>query len=211
MRKIHIAGVNGLRPVPGASGEWYFGIGYEQGDIYEAEEIFRAGGTVRGRALCLVKHPEGRVYRPVPVKENEYPGEPAFCDGKIAFPLVRFAAGEIRVEMFDCATKRTKTAAVIPYEGVKDCYNLAINAAPLTLTRHVVGEELEILWPERVAITPGERESFFHREGEKLYFARWCEDPDYREETVVRNLRGKLIAEYGTGAEVMPDGELWLL
>ena len=40
MKTINLDGITYIQPVPGATSEWYYGISYEQGDLYEAEEIY---------------------------------------------------------------------------------------------------------------------------------------------------------------------------
>ena len=56
------------------------------------------------------------------------------------------------------------------------------------------------------------RLSFDSREGDKLYFSRWYEDPDYREEVVVRHFPHGEIRELIPGVLMeMPDGQKWIL
>lgn len=98
---------------------------------------------------------------------------------------------------------------------MKDCYNLQLHVKPLTLSRQC-GNQLEIVWPEKINISMEEHDSFFLRYGEKLFFNRWYEEGEgadykYWEETVVRNLTGNTI-EILTGDVIqMPNGEIWNL
>jgi hypothetical protein len=58
----------------------------------------------------------------------------------------------------------------------------------------------------------GEPETFVERKGDRLYFYRWHEDPDYREEIVVRNYPAGEIAKVIPGSLMtMPDGQIWIL
>lgn len=62
----------------------------------------------------------------------------------------------------------------------------------------------------------GDHDSFYLRDGDKLYFSRWYEegdDADYRywEETVVRDLTGEIIEVYPGDVRKMPNGEMWHL
>ena len=55
-----------------------------------------------------------------------------------------------------------------------------------------------------------ERETLNFRDGDKLYFTVWYEDPDYREETVVRSVRdGSILDRYPGDIRIMPNGEKW--
>ena len=44
MKTIETNGITFIKPVPDGTSEWYYGISYEHGDLYEAEEIFKNGG-----------------------------------------------------------------------------------------------------------------------------------------------------------------------
>ena len=47
--------------------------------------------------------------------------------------------------------------------------------------------------------------------GDRLYFSAWFEDPDYREEVVVRSFATGAVAERIPGALMeMPDGQRWI-
>jgi len=58
---------------------------------------------------------------------------------------------------------------------VKDCYNLQLHISPLPLSRQS-GNELDIVWPEKVSLSIEDHDSFFLRDGEKLFFDRWFEE-----------------------------------
>ena len=56
------------------------------------------------------------------------------------------------------------------------------------------------------------RETLIFRDGDKLYFNVWYEDPDHREEMLVRSLRDGTILERLSGdIHIMPNGERWLV
>ena len=57
-----------------------------------------------------------------------------------------------------------------------------------------------------------DREALNFRDGDKLYFNVWYEDPDYREETVVRSLHdGTILERFPGDIRIMPNGERWLI
>jgi hypothetical protein len=97
-------------------------------------------------------------------------------------------------------------------KSVQDCYNLRLHEYPLTLSRQDNSDKFEVIWPLRKDIPSAPNESFFYREDNKLYFSAWFEDPDYREEVIVRDLQsGKVIGRYPGDIMIMPDGSLWYL
>jgi len=82
----------------------------------------------------------------------------------------------------------------------------------LTLTRSPSDNTFEIVWPEQVSFAIEERETLNYRDGDKLYFTVWYEDPDYREETVVRSaLDGAILDRLPGDIRVMPNGDKWLV
>ena len=94
-------------------------------------------------------------------------------------------------------------------------YNLSLQTAPLTLTRQCAGKcEFEIIWPERTGFFMDHHDSFFLRDGDRLFFNRWHEEGEgagyrYWEETVVKDLSGEVIEILPGDVMRMPDGEIW--
>ena len=217
MKTIETGNITHIESLAGSEGAWYYGISYEHGDLYEAEEIFRSGGEVKGRDLILLRYPDGMVFRPLPKALGHYAGEPVFLEGKIYLLDVDFRQALIKILSFDCLSYETTVTAELPLDTVKDCYNLGLDTAPLTLTRQCVGQnEFEIIWPEKSGFYMDSHESFFLRDGDRLFFSRWYEEgegSDYRywEETVIRNTDGKIIEVLSGDVRLMPNGDIWHL
>ena len=217
MKTIETGGITCIEPVPGAAGDWYFGLDDGHGDLYEAEELFRAGRIIQGRKLCLVHYPDGQVFVPVQKAEGHYSERPVFLEGAIYLIDVDFPEDTIRIIRFGCRDYRTELHAELPLSSVKDCYNLHLQISPLTLSRQCAGSgEFEIVWPERVSFQMDHHDSFFMRDGGKLFFNRWHEEGEgtgyrYWEETVVRDLDGHVLEVLPGDVMRMPDGEIWHL
>ena len=210
MKIIDLNGICHLEPVRGGTDEWYWATDFIHGDLFEAEELFRMGQPVLSNMLYLIHYPDGQIYEPVPVENGQYLGYPVYDDGAIALLVVNFQEGVIRILRFQ-PDKMTEVAQ-IPLSSVKDCYNLILHTKPLMLTRSQGDNTFEIVWPEKIQFVISERETMNFREGDKLYFSSWYEDPDYREETVVRNLKDGMILERFAGdIRIMPNGEKWLM
>lgn len=211
MKKICTYGISYIEPLNG-SGGWYWGSDYTHGDLYEAEELFRDNHPVKCSRLVFVHAPDGRVIEPVKGWEGQYFSRPAFCDGKIQILLVDFREEQIRVLQYDDTAEQTAVRCSLPLTVVKDCYNLSIDQAPLMLTRQGGDGSFQILWPEKAEFKIEETESFFCREGDKLYFNRWFEDSEYREEIIVRRFPSGEILECIPGTlHELPDGQKWIL
>ena len=210
MKTIDLHGITHMEPVWGGTNEWYWSTDYIHGDLYEAEELFRMGHPVRSNRLYLIHYPDGAVYEPVPAVAGQYLGYPVYDNGAVALLAVNFAEGIIRILRF--RPDETSEVAQIPLSAVKDCYNLILRTKPLTLTRSSSDNTFEIVWPEQVGFSIENRESMDFRDGDKLYFTVWYEDPDYREETLVRSLQdGTILDRYPGDIRIMPNGEKWLV
>ncbi len=217
MKTIETDGITYIEPLAGAAGEWYYGMDYEHGDLYEAEILFKEGRPVRGRKLCLVRYPDGELFFPVPKAAGTYSERPVFLDGMIYILNVDFNAGAIRIVRFDCGSHETGLHAELPLASVKDCYNLSLQTAPLTLSRQCAAKnEFEIVWPQRRSFHMDDHDSFFMRDGGRLFFNRWHEsgegaDYKYWEETVVKDLDGNTLEIIPGDVTLMPGGEIWNL
>jgi hypothetical protein len=210
IKRINTKGISHLEPLEGSKG-WYWGTDYTSGDLYEAEELYRDGCRINQNRLIFVHFPDGRVIEPIQAKRGQYFGLPAYDDGALVILLVDFPAGEIRLLRYDDADDTTEPLVVIPLSAVQDCYNLMPHQAPLTLTRQAA-ERFQVVWPDRADFAIHPAESFCFREGDKLYFSRWYEDPDYREEVVVRRMpTGEIVDQFRGSLNAMPDGQQWLL
>ena len=211
MKRIITNGITNLEPLAGSS-KWYWGADYASGDLYEAEELFRSGHPIRKNRLVLVRCPEGTVYEPVCTKPGQYLGRPAYHNGQVVLLLVDFPKEEIRILSFDEAEEITKPLAVLPLSIMSDCYNLMLEASPLMLTRSAHDNQFQIIWPERRDFAIEDHEFFEFLEGNRLYTSVWYEDPDYREELLVRDYDTRELLERIPGSlRQMPDGQKWLL
>ena len=68
-KKINTQGITYIEPLVGCN-EWYWGMDYTHGDLYEAEELFRDGRPVSQNKLLFVHDPDGTVVQPVVAQES---------------------------------------------------------------------------------------------------------------------------------------------
>lgn len=220
-------GITGFEPVRGTD-VWYWGTDCTGGDLYEAEELYQdlkrsrdseagaageasqAGPLISATRLVFMRRYDGHVIEPVPPRDGVYFGEPVCEDGKLALLLADFPAGELKILSVDGDTGKTEVVASIPRGDIEDCYNLRLHTSPLTLSRQQ-GDSFQLVWPEKAEFAIDSRESFCFRDGDLLYFSQWFEDPDYREETVVRRLDGTAAGRFPGSPDSMPDGNNWLI
>lgn len=208
MVTIDLHGITNMELVRGGADEWYWSTDYIHGDLYEAEELFRMGHPVQSNRLYLIHYPDGTVYEPVPAVAGQYLGCPVYDNGAVALLAVNFPEGIIRILRFQPG--ELSEVAQIPLSAVPNCYNLLLQTDHLTLTRSPGDGTFEVVWPEQIRFLIEERETLNYRDGDKLYFTVWYEDPIYREETVVRSVQdGTVLDRFPGDIRIMPNGEKW--
>lgn len=211
LKIIDVHGINYMEPLDGDR-EWYWGTDYTHGDLYEAEELYRDHHPVNCNRLVFVHYPDGRVVEPIRGKANQYFGRPVSYRGKIQLLLADFPNESLHIFQYDAIENQVAETVSLSLTEVKDCYNLLLRKSPLMLTRQGNDGKLQILWPEKAEFGIDETETFVCRRDDKLYFCRWYEDPEYREEIVVRRYSTGEILEVIPGSWTeMPDGQIWIL
>lgn len=211
MKIIKTDGIFNFEEIVG-SGGWYWCCDYASGDLYEAEEIFKDGRPLKSNRIVFVHYPDGKVIEPIKAKEGQYLGRPVFDGGNLKLPLVDFPKSMIYILSLNCDSEEVSREAEISLFEVKNCYNLMLMQSPLMLTRQGFDNLFEVVWPEKISFSIGSTESFCSRDGDKLYFSRWFEDPDYRDETVIRQYPDGKVLEIIPGALMeMPDGQKWIV
>ena len=212
MKTIDLNGITNLQPMLDGTDEWYWSTDYLHGDLYEAEELYRMGHPVRSNRLYLIHYPDGAVYEPITPVPGQYIGYPVYDNDAVALLAVNFPENTIRILRFGLQHRAAQEVVRLPLSSVETCYNLRLRTDPLTLTAAPGDNIFEIVWPVQVRFAIGVRETLNFRDGDKLYFTVWYEDPDYREETIVRSLHGGTELERFPGSiSIMPNGDKWLL
>jgi len=208
---IPAGGINYLETLEGTD-RWRWGMDHTNGDLYEAEDLFRDGHEITSNRLIFVSYPEGKVYEPMKASVGQYLGKPVWSGGRVFCLLVDFKTKKIRI--LRCCEYMSGTGIVeeLPLDAVKDCYNLMLDTEPLTLIRQGHENDFQVLWPEKGNFGISPTESFYFRDGERMIFSKWYEDPYYREETVIRAYpTGEVLEEIKGAVLRMPDGQKWIL
>lgn len=192
--------------------EWYWGTDFSCGDLYEAEEVYRSGGTFTPNRLIFVHYPDGKVVEPLQASKNQYFGSPAFIDGIFYILLVDFKEKLIIIYNSSSDLTELNIETEIALEEVKDCYNLGLKGSPLMLTREGAENDFQIIWPEKVEFKISAKESFICRMKNQLYFSEWHEDDQYREEVNIREYTTGVLIEKIKGAYFTTKNNVsWIL
>lgn len=149
---------------------------------------------------------------PVPNGNAIYFGRPVSYQGEIYILLADFPRSSLHVFRYDNSTDHIIQIVSLPLAAVEDCHNLLLRRAPLMLTRQANNGKFQIVWPEKIEFDIGETESFYDQQGDKLFFCRWHDEPEYQEEIVIRKYPSGEVLEVIPGAwKDMPDGQIWVL
>lgn len=213
MNIIKIDGVTDCYPeqIEGTT-EWYYCKESKNSfcDLYEAEEIIKAGEKFNGMNCHLIHFPEGTVHSPFEYRENLYVESPVWDDGKIFFLSVDFCEQIIQISRYFPEERRLEIIKELPLDTVEDCYNLTLKTSPLILCRDANKEVYEIFWPENKKIEIGKTEALLFRDGNDLYFSEWYEDPEYHENVIIRDIdTGKIKEKFDGYLCRLPNGVYW--
>ena len=185
-------------------------------DLYEAEEIIKAGQVYEGMTCVLIHYPDGNVYYPFVEKENVYVDAPVYWNGALYFLVVDFTEEKIEIVAFDTAMYEIKTMVEFPLSEVKDRYNLMLRVAPVLLVRDENKNVLEVIYPEKKQFKMNNNEVFLFKDEDKMYFSEWFEEMEpvynYYEQVVVRDWEtGKEIERFDGQLWRMPNGDVWVM
>lgn len=208
---IPAGGINYLETLEGTD-RWRWGMDYTAGDLYEAEDLYKDGHEITSNRLIFVSYPEGGSYEPVKADAGQYLGRPVWSQGRVFCLMVDFP--EEKIQILRCSGDMSCAEAVkeLPLNEVKDCYNLMLDTEPLTLVRQGHENDFQVVWPEKGDFEISPSETFYFRDGDRMVFSKWYEDPFYREETVIRAYPSGEVLEEIKGAVIrMPDGQKWML
>ena len=215
MNYIKIEGLQDAYPekIEG-TGEWYYCKIAEQTfcDLYEAEEIVKAGHVFGGMTCVLIHFPSGKVFWPFEKRENVYVDAPVFWENMLYFLEVDFTENRMGIVSFDTNSYEKKVIAELDLDMVEDCYNLMLHVAPILLVRDGNRKVLEVLYPEKKEFEMGSHEDMMFRDGDKVYFSEWWEDPEYHERVIVRDWNtGEVIERFEGQMCRMPNGDVWVM
>lgn len=210
IRKIPTDGIAYLRKLEGS--DLFYGIDHCGDDLYEAKELFEMDHRLDHNRLIFVTYPEGIVYEPLTAEKGGYFGDPVFDEGLIFILKVDFNKRKLIIYRSDLKFKEIMVHVQLDMEEDEDCYNLRLVRYPVTLIKTSKDNLFRILWPLKTEFEIDPHESFDHRIDEYLIFSMWFEDPDYREEAIIRRYPdGEKLWNHKGSIFTTDDGQEWLV
>ncbi len=210
IKKIATDGISYLKKLEGS--DLYFGIDHCGDDLYEAKELYNLGHHIDHNRLVFVSYPEGEISEPLIASHGQYFADPVFDEGYIFILKADFGLKKLYIYRSDQKFRRVTEHISLDMDEKEDCYNMRLTKYPLTLIKTSKEQVFQILWPLRSEFQIGPHESFDHRIDEYLIFSEWFEDPDYREEAVIRRYPdGEKLWSHKGSILTMDDGQEWLI
>ncbi len=206
---IDTGGIGFLSQLEGS--DLYYGLSTPCGDLYEAQELYDDGKAFDSNRLVFVSFEENKVYEPMKAQKGVYFERPVCLNGTIYLLNVNFEKKKIGIYAWNKKEADVEETVLIDLGIVSDCYNLRLTKSPLTLVRSGHENLFQVLWPESSEFMISPRESLDHRAGELLLFSMWHEDPDYREELVVRKLKDGSVVERHEGYIYQIGGKEYII
>ena len=189
---------------------WYFGQWTPCSEAYEVPEF---KNKYPGTRLYFIEYPSGKVFEPINQEANVFLERPVYEYKDNSFGIIRYDFNKevIQIIIFKPECSSVKTIKEIPFSKVGDMVNLLLIISPFALVKHDVhNDSVEFLWPKEINYEFEKNESLDFQDDGKLYLTKWIEDPEYREEIIVRDaITGQIIERSPGYLRRMPGGSVW--
>lgn len=193
--------------------EWFYGsadTGLEAADLLHMREDY----VYEGSRLFFI-HLSGELFEPIKQEQNVFLSAPVYHTDDNAFAVIKYDFNKRIMQMlkYEPGADRCSVLGEIPLSKGGDLINISILPNSYILVKYeAMRDSAAFLYPFEKEIQLEENESIHCVNGSRLIDWKWIEDPDYREEIIIRNLETAEITERKNGfVRTMPNGELWLL
>ena len=189
---------------------WYYGQWTSCAEAYEVTDF---ENKYPGTRLYFIEYPSGKVFEPLKQEKNVFLERPVYESKDNSFGIIRYDFNKevIQALIFKPEYSSVRLLTEIPFSKVGDMKNVRLIISPFALVKHdVQGDAVDFLWPKEMHIEFEENEGLYFQDDGKLYMSKWIEDPDYREESIIRDVETGQILERSPGyLRRMSDGSIW--
>ncbi|MGO4961757.1 hypothetical protein ACTQ5X_08440 [Jeotgalibaca porci] len=189
---------------------WYYAQWTPCSEAYEVPDF---KNKYPGTRLYFIEYPSGKVFEPIKQGKNVFLERPVYEHKDNSFGIIRYDFNEevIQVLIFKPDCYSVKIITEMAFSKVGDMINVRLVTSPFALVKHdVQSDTVDFLWPKEMHIQFEENEGLYFQNDGKLYTSKWIEDPNYREEIIIRDAETGEILERNPGyLRRMPDGSVW--
>lgn len=179
----------------------------------DADELLYSDKDYEGNRLYLI-HISGKIFEPIRQKKNVFLSSPVYNRDDNAFVIIRydFVKKTIQIVKYEINSDNCSVIGEVPLSKGGDLINIKILQNSYILVKYENTEDTaNIIYPDEKCIHLEENEGLISLSGNMLVSSKWIEDPDYREEIIIRDYETTEITERKDGyAAVMPNGEIWM-
>lgn len=191
---------------------WFYG---QWTPCSEAYEVLEFNNKYPGTKLYLFEYPSGKIYEPIKQEKNVFLEIPVYDNKEDLFGIISYDFNKEIIQAFtynpECCSLEKLTE--IPFSKVGDMKNIRLITSPFALVKSDIhGDVADLLWPKEIHFQFEENESIIFFDGDKMYTSKWVEDPEYREEVIIRDIKtGKIVKRSPGYLARMSDGSVWMM
>ena len=156
---------------------------------------------------------QGEMFEPVKRKKNVCLSKPFYNVDESKFLVIRSDVKNQVIQLIKFGTTLNDAAVIfeMPLQNSKDMTNLFV-VGNSDICAKYEDETFKMFYPYKTSFHLEEHESVFAVNNGNFICSKWIENPDYKEEIIIRSIPDGKIIDRKTGySEIMPNGELWLM
>lgn len=176
------------------------------------DDLLDTNYEFEGTRLILLNI-QGEMYEPIKKEKNVCLSEPFYNIDEDKFLVIRTDFNKQTIELIKFSTNQNDAEVIFDMllENGGDLINLKVIRNSNILGKYE-GENFKMFYPKNMLVSLEENESIYAVNNDKFICSKWIEDPEYREEIIIRNIFDGEITDRKPGySEIMPNGELWLM
>lgn len=175
-------------------------------------DLFKTGKKFYGTSLIMINI-KGEMSEPIKIQKNVCLSQPFYNIDENKFLVIKsdFNNQVIELIKFSAGQNDAKVIFDMPLQNGGDLINLRVIKNSDFFGKYE-GDNFKIFYPKNMLVKLEENESIVTVNNDKFICSKWIEDPEYREEIIIRNIdNGEIIDRKLGYSEIMPNGELWLM
>lgn len=156
---------------------------------------------------------QGEMFEPIKRKINVCLSQPFYNVDENKFLVIRSDFNNKVIQLIKFSTTMNDATVIfeMPLQNGGDMINLLVVRNSDVFAKYE-DEEFILFYPYNTSFKLEENESVFAANNNKFICSKWYENPDYKEEIIIRSIPdGKIVDRKPGYSEIMPNGELWLM
>lgn len=176
------------------------------------DDLLETGYKFDGTCLMMINI-QGEIYEPVKREENVFVSEPFYNIDEDKFLVITIDFNKQVIELIKFSTSQNDAEVIfdMALKNGGDLINLIVIRNSDIFGKYE-GENFKMFYPKNMLVFLEKNESIYAVNDDKFICSKWIEDPEYREEIIIRNISDGEITDRKPGySEIMPNGELWIM